>query len=284
MTTGGQWNRRSLLRGAAAVAGAVATAPLLGGVARALGASGDALFKAGKFEEAGRAYEQILKTDPTNAHAARRRGLVGLFANKFADAEKYLKLAVDLDPGDKTAHEFLADCYLRQDKLALSLPHWQAIGEQSYATWFAAVRGEPYQIHGDVGEARFLKMDPMPLVEVSLNGGPARNFTFYTGAPSLGVRGTVAKEAGLSPVTSQKIDYEGGSIWVHYGVLDSFRLGGIELRNVPVGWSTTESGEDVDTDSDGMIGTWVFYHLLTTFDYAGRKLILRRPTPEAAAQ
>jgi hypothetical protein len=31
-----------------------------------------------------------------------------------------------------------------------------------------------------------------------------------------------------------------------------------------------------------MIGTWVFYHLLTTFDYAGRSLILRRSTPETA--
>lgn len=31
-----------------------------------------------------------------------------------------------------------------------------------------------------------------------------------------------------------------------------------------------------------MIATWVFYHLLTTFDYAGRSLILRRRTPETA--
>ena len=36
--------------------------------------------------------------------------------------------------------------------------------------------------------------------------------------------------------------------------------------------------------SDGMIGTWVFYHLLTTFDYAGRSLILRRRTPETASK
>ena len=92
----------------------------------------------------------------------------------------------------------------------------------------------------------------------------------------------MAKEAGLSAVASQKIDYEGGTIWAYYGVLDSFKLGGIELRNIPVGWSATESGEDVGTDSDGLIGTWVFYHLLTTFDYAGRQLILRRRTPETA--
>jgi hypothetical protein len=66
---------------------------------------------------------------------------------------------------------------------------------------------------------------------------------------------------------------------VYYGILDSLALGGMELRNVPVSWSATESGADVSTDSDGMIGTWVFYHLLTIFDYAGQSLILRRPTP-----
>lgn len=80
----------------------------------------------------------------------------------------------------------------------------------------------------------------------------------------------------------ERTEFEGVTLWVYYGVLDSFELGGIELRNVPATWSAPESGEDVATDNDGMIGTWVFYHLLTTFDYAGRSLILRRPTSEAA--
>ncbi|MEU7858462.1 tetratricopeptide repeat protein [Nonomuraea sp. NPDC049141] len=284
MVYDGEWDRRSLLRGAAVVAGAVATGPMLGGAATALAGSGeaDALFKAGKFEQAGRAYEEILKKDPKNVNAARRRGYVGLLANRFPDAEKYLKMAVELAPDDKDANYFLADCYIRQDKFALSAPHWQAAGEEAYAKWFAAVRGDAYQIHGDIAQVPWLQMDPIPLVEASVNGGPPKRFTFYTGAPNLGLTSSVAKEAGLSPVASQKIDFENGVIWAHYGVLDSFKLGGIELRNVPVGWSATESGEDVDSDSDGMIGTWVFYHLLTTFDYAGRQLILRRGTPETA--
>lgn len=284
MVNDGEWDRRSVLRGAAVLAGAAATAPLLGGAATALAGGGDAdaLFKAGKFEQAGRAYEEILKTDPTNLHAARRRGYVALLANKFPDAEKYLKMAVELAPDDKDANYFLADCYIRQDKFSLSAPHWRAAGEDSYAKWFAAVSGEPYQIHGDIARVPFQQMDPIPLVEASVNGGPPKRFMFYTGAPNLSMRASVAREAGLSPVASQKIEYENDTIWAYYGVLDSFKLGGIELRNVPVGWSSRESGEDVDTDSDGLIGTWVFYHLLTTFDYAGRSLILRRRTPETA--
>jgi hypothetical protein len=278
------WDRRSLLRGAAVLAGTAATGPLLGGTATAAAGNGDAdaLFNAGKFEQAGRAYEEILKKDPRNLHAARRRGYVALLANQFPDAEKYLKLALTLTPDDKETNYHLADCYIRQDKFGLSAPHWKAAGEDSYAQWFAAVRGEAYQIHGETARVPWTQVDPRPLVEVSVNGGPPKRFTFYTGAPNLNMRASVAKEAGLSPVASQKIDFEGGAIWAHYGILDSFKLGGIELRNVPVGWSATESGEDVDTDSDGLIGTWVFYHLLTTFDYAGRQLILRRRTPETA--
>jgi hypothetical protein len=279
------WDRRSLLRGAAALAGAAAAAPLLGGTATASAGSGDAdaLFKAGKFEQAGRAYEEILKTDPANVNAARQRGYVGLLSNRFADAEKYLKMALRLAPDDKDASRLLADCYIRQDKLALSAPHWEAAGWGAYAKWFAAVSGEAYQVHGDLGRAEIKQMDPIPLVEASVNGGPAKRFMFYTGAPNLGVSASVAKEAGLTPVYSEEGDLGQGVVWSHFGVLDSFKVGGIELRNVPVAWSATESGEDVDTDSDGMIGMWVFYHLLTTFDYAGRQLILRRNTPEARA-
>jgi tetratricopeptide (TPR) repeat protein len=269
------------LRGAAVLAGAAATMPLLGAAAVAqsrLGSDADALFKAGKFEEAGRAYEKILKTDPANLHAARQRGYVGLLANKFPDAEKYLTMALELAPDDKETNYLLGDCYIRQDKFARSAPRWRAAGEESYATWFGAFRGKPYQIHGDIARLPFQQTDPMPLVEASVNGGPPKRFTFYTGAPNLNVTSAVAEEAGLSPVASQQIDYDGGVIWAHYGILESFKLGGIELRNVPVGWSDDDDG----TDNDGLIGTWVFYHLLTTFDYAGRSLILRRPTPETA--
>jgi hypothetical protein len=279
----GEWDRRSLLRGAAVVAGAAAAAPLLGGAARAQagGSDADALFKAGKFEQAGRAYEVILKTDPTNLHAARQRGYVGLLANKFPEAEKYLTMALKLAPSDKETNQLLGDCYIRQDKFSLSVPRCQAAGKEVYAKWFAAVRGEAYQIHGDIARVPWQQMDPEPLVEASVNGGPPKRFMFYTGAPWLGISAEVAKEAGLSPVASQKIDYLNGTAWLYFGVLDSFKLGGIELRNIPVEWSESDSATP-GGPNDGMIGTWVFYHFLTTFDYAGRSLILRRPTPETA--
>jgi hypothetical protein len=268
------------------MAGAAATAPLLGESAMAKagrGSDADALFKAGKFEQAARAYEEILKNDPKNVHAARQRGHVGLLGNKFPDAEKFLGMALELAPDDKQTNQLLGDCYLRQDKLSLSAPRWRAAGEEAYATWFAAVRGKPYQIHGDIARLPITQMDPSPLVDASVNGGPPKHFSFYTGAGWLSVSAQVAKEAGLRAVASQEIDYLDGTAWMYFGVLKSFKLGGIELRNIPVEWSETDTdAADPGGPSDGMIGTWVFYHLLTTFDYAGRSLILRRRTPETA--
>ncbi|MFI0409376.1 aspartyl protease family protein [Actinomadura sp. 3N508] len=276
-------DRRSLLRGAAVVAGAAATMPLLGEAATAqpTGGDADALFKAGEFEQAARAYEEILKKDPKNVHAARQRGYIGLLSNRFREAESYLKTALGLAPGDKQTNQFLADCYTRQDKLSLAVPHWRATGDEVYARWFAAVRGEPYQIHGDTARLPWRGMDPFPLLEASVNGGPPKTFTFYTRVGWLGMSAKVAEEAGLTPVASQKIEYAGRTIWQYFGVLDSFTLGGIELRNVPVQWSKSDEEEPAGTH-DGIIGTWVLYHFLTTVDYAGRSLILRRRTPETA--
>jgi hypothetical protein len=192
-------------------------------------------------------------------------------------------MALELAPDDKDANRFLADCYIRQDKLSLSVACWQAAGREVFAAWFGAVRGEPYQIHGDTARLPWQQMDPSPLVEASVNGGPPKRFMPYTGAPWLGLSAEVAREAGLRAVTSQKIDYLDGTAWQYFGVLDSFRLGGIELRNIPVEWSESDQVSPGGAN-DGIIGTWIFYHLLTTFDYAGRSLILRRRTPETAGR
>ncbi len=265
------------------MAGAAATAPLLGEPAMAqAGPSGDAdaLFKAGKFDQAARAYEEILKQDPTNLHAGRRRGHIGLLGNKFPEAEKYLKLALTLAPSDQETNRLLGDCYVRQDKFPLAVPHWQAAGEQAYAIWFAAFRGEPYQIHGDIARVPWKQMDPAPLVEASLNGGPPKRFSFYTRVATVGMSARLAEEAGLRAVAAQKLDYLDPPRWMYFGVLDSLRLGGIEVRNVPVSWS--DDDEPSRTGGPGMFGTWLMYHFLTTIDYAGRSLILRRRTPETA--
>lgn len=247
------------------------------------GQDADALFRAGKFEQAGLAYEAILEQDPENVHAARQRGYVALLSNNFPDAERYLTTAIELAPDDTDANRLLADCYTRQDKFSLAAPRWRAAGEDAYAAVFETIGDEPYQIEGDIGRAPWLQMDPSPLVEVSLNGGPPQNFAFYTNVASVGMSAAVAREAGLKAVAEVTLDYLDPPQTMYYGVLDSFRLGGIEVRNIPVGWSDDDDEASL-TGGSGMIGTWLFYHFLTTIDYAGRALILRRRTPETVTR
>lgn len=255
-----------------------AATPLLGGTAAASPGDADALFKAGKFEQAGRAYEEILRNDPGNVRAASQRGYVGLLANRFADAEKYLKIALDLAPGDQAIHRFLADCYTRQDRFAAAAPHWRAAGEESYAKVAEAIGPEPCRINGDVGRAPWSALDPTPLMPVSLNGGPPKSFAFYTRIGPMNVSAAAAREAGLQAVAEDEFEYLGKIRRAYYGILGSFRLGDIELCDVPVRWPDVDDGPG----PDGMIGTWVLYHFLSTIDYAGRALVLRRRTPEAA--
>lgn len=276
MVGDGKWDRRSVLKAAGLVAVAAAIAP---GVAWAA-TDADALFRAGKFEQAGRAYEEIPRGDPGNVRAASQRGYVGLLANKFADAEKYLRTAVELAPGDQAVHRFLAGCYTRQDKFSLAAPHWRAAGEESYAKVSEAIGPQPCRVHGEFGQARWTELDPIARMPVSLNGGPPRSFAFYTRIGPMNVSAAVAREAGLQAVAEDEFEYLGKIRRACYGILGSFKLGGIELRDVPVRWPDVDDGPG----PDGMIGTWVLYHFLSTIDYAGRSLILRRRTPETARQ
>lgn len=281
MVAEGNLNRRSVLRAAAVLAGAAAGTPLLGEALADVGGEADALFKVGKFEQAGRAYEEILRNDPKNVHAASRRGYVALLSNRFADAEKYLGTAVALAPGDQGINRLLADCHTRQDRFSVAAPYWRAAGLETDAKWYEAIRGEAYQISGDTARLPWTQMDPIPQVEASVNGGPPRRFSFYTRVGPLSVTAKVAEEAGLRAVAQEQYEFEGRTMWFFYGVLESFRLGGIELRNIPVHWSDEEVGPGAE---GGIFGTSIFYHLLTTIDYAGRSLILRRRTPEAAGE
>lgn len=69
----------------------------------------------------------------------------------------------------------------------------------------------------------------------------------------------------------------GQSVTLYYGWLESFRIGEIEVRNLPVSWSdVSRPGPPNGPMPVGAIGTVFFYHFLTTLDYQGRGFVLRR--------
>jgi tetratricopeptide (TPR) repeat protein len=243
----------------------------------------DALFRAGRFAEADRGYAQILRTDPTNARVTAQRGYVALLSNRFTEAERFLSRAVELAPDDQFAKQLLVDSYIRQDQFTRAVPLLRALGNEPYARQLEAVTGTPYQVHGaDVTRMPFVAMDPLPLVEASVRGGEPKRFMYDTGGTSLSLSMEVAEEAGLRAVSTGRGQAGGQSFTMYFGVLDSFRMGGIELRNFPVHWADVDRPTQLgDPQPAGVIGTHIFYHFLTTLDYANRALILRR---KSAAQ
>ena len=281
-------DRRRFLRRTGLAVGAGAVLPLLG--PEAFGAVADAtsdvdpeqLLREGRFEEAERGFRKLLRRNPDDAHAAARVGYIAMLSNRFSDAETFLTRAVGLAPGDSFSQLQLGDCFVRQDKLARAVSPLRASGVDSgraYAELYASMTGTPWQVRGaQRTRIPFLGLEPYPIVEARLRGGEPRKFFLDTGA-TLGLSRQVAEEVGLRAVSTLQGGIPGQTFTLYLGVLDSIRMGDIELRNVPVLWHDGKKPSLPDgSQAAGAIGTTLFYHFLTTMDYANQALILRRKT------
>jgi Aspartyl protease len=266
--------RREFLRASGAVLGLGAVLPLAGAStahAAAAGSDPDQLFQDGRFAAADRGFGRLLEKDPGDAHAWAQRGYIALLSNRFGDTEQFLGRAIRLAPGDTVSMSRLADCYVRQDDFARAVPLLRESGDRIGATQYGAVTGTPYQVSGASRTTLpFLTLDPLPSVAATVNGTKAA-FTLDTGA-TFTFSAALARAAGVRPVATVLVNHGSGPVPSYIGVVDSLRLGQIEVRNIPVLW------DDVSftTGPAGVIGTTIFYHFQTTMDYAGRALSLAR--------
>src|SRR5262249_17665045 len=282
-------DRRNFLRTTAAAFSAAAFLPLLecrneagttaqGANPSTSGCDPDQLFSSGRFEEADWGYKRILAGDPANVHALARRGLIALLSNEFAKTERFLRKAIRLAPEDNALKLWLADCFVRQDEFARAAPLLRDAGNQANADQYDSITGEPFEVRGAMAtRLPFLVTDPTPVVEAAVNG-IAAPFTLDTGA-TLAINSEMARAAGIREVATTTLGV-GVPFTIHLGVMDSFQLAGIELRNVPIFWADLPIPPipGLEKQPVGSIGTTIFYHFLSTMDYANGALILRRKT------
>lgn len=284
-------DRRAFLRrGGLAVAGAAAVpllgSSLLGSPAQAAGESTDPdqLFQQGRFADADRGYANQLRQDSDDSHALARRGYIAVLSNRFRDAEKFLTRALQLAPDDTFSRRQLAESYVRQDSFDRAIPQLYQTGneaDRAAADQYAALTGLPYQVHGaDRTRVPIVSLDPLPIINASMNGGAPQPYIFDTGATTVSFTQELADELGLTPVSSiVGRSGDGQILTLNLGVLESFRIGDIELRNFPVSWSTARRPVPPNGPPPvGVIGTVLFYHFMTTLDYQGHTFILRRRT------
>ena len=248
---------------------------------------GDELFRAGHFAEAEKVYRAAVTDDDPESHAILRLGEIALMSNRFAEAERHLQRAIALLPDDKGPRSLLAECYYRQDKFAQAVPIYRELGRDGVADQLASFAGPiPYEVSGelDVAHVKFEQTDPLPIVKARINDSDEVYLLIDTGAATLMLAPDFADRVGARrfgpPETGT---FAGGKTApVHRGTIESIQLGEFKIANVPV---SLREGPRLPMAKriDGVIGTALLYHFVSTLDYPGGQLVLRRKADEVLA-
>jgi hypothetical protein len=251
------------------------------------------LFQAGKFSEAGKVYSQIVAQNPKDYSATLQLGLIALLSNRLDDTQKWLEKAISLRPDDADAKIMLAQAFYRRDDFQKAAAALSGVDVSSnklireqYPTLNVAMlesfKGQtPYELKGSGASTRvkFVKTDPLPLVNVRVNGGKEVTFFIDTGGSEVTLDTEFAKELGVPNFGAVQGTFSGGQhAEVQLGRIESLTLGDWTVKNVPTAMMPLRQlSEGLGVKQiDGIIGTTLFYHFLTTMDYPNGELVLRR--------
>ena len=260
--------------------------------------SADRLFQAGKFSEAGKLSSQIVTQNPKDYSAILQLGRIALLSNRLDDAQKWLEKAIALKPNDNDPKVMLAEVFYRGDDFQKSAASLKGVDVSSnklireqYPTLNVAMlesfKGQtPYELKGNGASTRvkFVKTDPLPLVNVRVNGGKEVTFFIDTGGSEVTLDTDFAKELGVPQFGAVQGTFSGGQhTEVQLGRIESLTLGDWTVKNVPTAMlPLRQLSEGFGVKQiDGIIGTTLFYHFLATMDYPRGELVLRRKTVES---
>ncbi|MEU7004242.1 aspartyl protease family protein [Nonomuraea sp. NPDC046570] len=286
MNSDNVYTRRSTVKGAAVVAGLALGSSLSGASAAALPGKpsidkADQLFEAGGFRAADAMY-WVLAGDPDNVHALAQHAYVTVLANRLPAAKSLLKRVLRLDPRHSRSLSNLADVLWRQDafdELASILPLVDKGGPSATVGQLKSfARRRPYQISGPRSvRIPFLAVDPLPMIEVSLNGAPPEVFFLDTGGKfALNQKYAEELDIPMYGYTADRTMY--GEHKAYQGRVDLLTLGDVRIRHLPVHTIPEEIRLTAPDGrvTKGAIGTSVLSHFLSTIDYPGKALVLRR--------
>jgi len=263
--------------------------------------SADRLFQAGKFPEAEKLYSRIAAQNPKDHSATVQLGRIALLCNRLEDAQKWLEKALVLQPDDTDAKVMLAQVFYRRDdfqKAAASLSGVDVSSNKliisQYQTMNVAklesFKGQtPYELQGDGTTTRlkFLKTDPLPLVNLHINGGDEVTFFIDTGVSEVALDTDFARELGVPQFGAVQGTFSGGQhADVQNARIESLTVGDWTVKNLPiVMMPLRQLSKDFGVKRiDGAIGTSLFYHFLVTMDYPRGELVLRRKTAKTMEQ
>jgi hypothetical protein len=243
---------------------------------------GAGLLRAGRFTEAQKALTASVAARPRDPVALLQLGYLALLRNDLDEAARRLQAALDAKPNLKEGPALLAEAYYRRDDFTRAAPLFEKAGQTSKARKLASFAGRtPYQIEGTASIARlpFLKTDPLPIVSVGVNDSEPVRFLIDTGGGELILDRAFAEKVAAVRFGAERSYFAGGKqAAVEHGRVDSVRLGDFTVRHVPVNiMDLAAVGPALgEARIDGIIGTVLLYHFLSTIDYAGSQLTLER--------
>jgi hypothetical protein len=259
------------------------------------------LFQSGKFAEAGNLYSKIVAQNPKDHAAILQLGRIALLSNRLDEAQKWFGKVLVLKPGDTDAKVMLAEVFYRRDDFQEAAASLKGVDVSSnkliserYPTLNIAklesFKGQkPYDLQGK-GEStrlKFVRTDPLPIVNVHVNGEDEVTFFIDTGGSEVALDTEFAKELGIPQFGSVQGTFSGGQHTpVQLGRIESLTLGNWTLKNLPVVMlPLRQLSEGLGVKQiNGIIGTTLFYHFLATIDYPRSELVLRRKTGEGLKQ
>jgi hypothetical protein len=255
--------------------------------------SADRLFQVGKFAEAGKLYSQIVTQNPKDYSATLQLGRIALLSNRLDDAQKWLGKAITLKPDGTDAKVMLAEAFYRCDDFQKAATALNGVDVSSnklvieqYPTlnvaMFESFKGQtPYELHGNGTSTRlkFVRTHPLPVVNVRANGGKEVTFFIDTGGSEVTLDTEFAKELGVPQFGAVQGTFSGGQhTQVQLGRIESLTVGDWTVKNLPTAMlPLRQLSEGFGVKQiDGIIGTTLFYHFLTTMDYPRGELVLRQ--------
>ena len=146
-----------------------------------------------------------------------------------------------------------------------------------------------YELKGTGTSARikFVKTDPLPLVNVCVNGGKEVTFSIDTGGSEVTLDTEFAKELGVPQFGAVQGTFSGGQhAEVQQGRIETLTVGDWTIKNLPTAmFPLRQLSKDLGVKRiDGCLGTTLLYHFLATMDYPHGELVLRRKTAESLEQ
>jgi len=241
---------------------------------------GVSLLRLGRMDDAKPVLERALALDAQDPVALAGLGKIALFRDDLEAAIPWLEAAAKIDEsslGDLFAARIRAGQYEAAADMA---PDINQQGREEMLRRMAGT--ELYQMSGSkpVIELRWRRSHPLPLVRVRLNGR-VMLMAVDTGASDLLIDDSAARLADVQPMAYDALTFWAGSRQaVRNAMVQSLKLGDLEIRNVPAGiLSLRRWSLEVNPRGDrvaGVIGLNVLRHFTPTLDYVKQRLILRR--------